>query len=478
MVLGKKSQKIQHPQSDFPSGSWLKSTIEVVVSTKLKLMSKFALFFLMIFFGGIISALLLTPAASFIVYQIVYFLNPDIRWWSASIPGIRYSLISVLVMIFVLISHYKSFSLVAPWKEQSVFKWMIALLIYYFIGLSFAIVPVMHERFAIEFAKLILIMLIAYKIVHTEKALDACLWAYVIGATYIGYMAREVGRDGQGRVEGIGMVDTGGDSNSTAAAMVPALIILMYLAWLGNKKTKLVAAFCGAFIANGVVLINSRGAFLGALSGSLFFLFFMIFSKYQRKGQRATAILTILAALGGTLYVADDLFWSRMQTIQQVDDGAASGSHRIEFWLATFDLLKDHPLGVGVQGYVELSPNYLPEHYFEGRKVGKAVHSMWFQMLAELGYVGFFLLLALLISTLRLSRRTKQHILNAGNYNAYFKVLALEGALISFLVAGSFIDRARAEVLYWLILFIAIAANIYLFRNSNQQNAGLPKTTA
>jgi hypothetical protein len=424
----------------------------------------------MIFFGGIFSALLFTPVASFIVYQLVYFLNPDIRWWSASIPGIRYSFIAVVVMILVLIANYKKFSLAAPWKTQPVFKWMLVLLIYYFIGLSFAVVPALHEQFIFEFSKLILIMFVAYKIVHTERALNACLWAYVIGVTYIGYMAREVGRDGQGRVEGIGMVDTGGDSNGTAAAMVPALIILIYLAWLGNKKTKLFAVFCGAFIANGVVLINSRGAFLGAVVGTLFFLFYMIFSRYQRKGQRIAAILIILMGISGTIYVADETFWSRMGTLKNVEDGGGSGSHRIDFWMATFDVLDDYPLGVGIQGFIVLSPNYLPEYYFEGRKIGKATHSTWFQILSEIGWPGLFFLLALLISTFKLSRNTKQHLINVENYDAYFKMLALEGALLSFLVAASFIDRARSEMLYWLILFIAIASNIYYLRFSDPES--------
>lgn len=434
-------------------------------------MSKFALFFLMLFFGGIFSAFLFTPAASFIVYQLVYFLNPDIRWWAASIPGIQYSFIAVIVMIFVLLSHYKKFSLVAPWKEQPIFKWMLALLVYYFIGLSFAIVPAVHEKFTIDFAKLILIMFIAYKIVHTEKALDACLWAYVVGATYIGYLAREVGRNGQGRVEGIGMVDTGGDSNGTAAAMIPALILLLYLAWRGNKKTKLFAGFCGAFIVNGIVLINSRGAFLGAVVGASFFLFYMIFSKYQRVGQRGTAILIILISLAGTAYVADETFWTRMETLEDVDDGAKSGSHRIDFWMATFDVLHDYPLGVGVQGFVELSPNYLPEHYFEGRKIGKAVHSTWFEVLSDLGWFGLSFFIALIVSTFRLSRNAKRYLIENENYNAYFKILALEGALLSFLVAASFINRARAEVLYWLILFIAIASNIYYLRFADQKKS-------
>jgi hypothetical protein len=433
-------------------------------------MSKFALFFLMIFFGGIFSALLFTPAASFVVYQLVYFLNPDIRWWSASIPGIRYSFIAVVVMILVLIANYKKFSLVAPWKAQPVFKWMLALLVYYFVGLSFAIIPVLHERFIIDFSKLILIIFIAYKIVHTEKALNACLWAYIIGVTYIGYMAREVGRDGQGRVEGIGMVDTGGDSNGTAAAMVPALIILIYLAWLGNKKIKLFAVFFGAFIANGIVLINSRGAFLGAVVGTLFFLFYMIFSRYQRKGQRSAAVLIIVMGLSGTIYVADEAFWSRMETLKNVEDGGESGSHRIDFWMATFDVLEDHPLGVGIGGFIELSPNYLPEHYFDDREIGKATHSTWFQILSEIGWPGLFFLLTLLVSTFKLSRNTKQHLINVENYDAYFKMLALEGALLSFLVAASFIDSARSEMLYWLTLFIAIASNIYYLRFSDPES--------
>lgn len=56
-------------------------------------------------------------------------------------------------------------------------------------------------------------------------------------------------------------------------------------------------------------------------------------------------------------------------------------------------------------------------------------------------------------------------------------MLALEGALLSFLVAASFIDRARSEMLYWLILFIAIASNIYYLRfsdpESRKQKGGL-----
>lgn len=440
-------------------------------------MSKFALLFIFLFTAGIFSALFITPVASVLVYQLVYFVNPDIRWWAASIPGIQYSFIASLLMLVVLTTRYKELSLQAQWNKQPVFKWMLALLLMYGFMINFAIVTEVHKAFTQDFAKRVIIIFAAYKLITSERALNACLWAYVAGATYIGYIAYVVGRNAQGRVEGIGMVDTGGDGNLTAAAMVPALIILTYMAWMGNKKIKALAVFCGAFIANGIVLINSRGAFLGVVAGTLFFLFYMIFSRYQRKGQRGTAILIVFIALAGTVYVTDDAFWTRMETLQNTEDGGKSGSHRIDFWMATFDVLEDYPLGVGIQGFIELSPNYLPEHYFEGRNIGKATHSTWFQVLSEIGWLGLFFLLSLLISTFKLSRDTKRHLINVENYDAYFKVLALEGALLSFLVTASFIDRGRSEMLYWLILFIAIASNIYYLRSKDPEGRRLKRAT-
>ncbi|WP_144776637.1 O-antigen ligase family protein [Marinobacter maritimus] len=424
-------------------------------------MGKFALLFFTLFIAGILAALLITPVASVLVYKMVYMVNPDSRWWAASIPGLRYSLIASLTMIFVLAIRYKELSAQAPWKEQPVFKWVFAILVTYFLMINFAIVPDVHKTFTIELLKLVVIIFVAYKLVNTEKALDACLWVYVSGATYIGYIAYSTGRNSEGRVEGIGMIDTGGDSNMTAAVLVPALVILTYKAWLGNKKVKVLAVICGALIANGVVLINSRGAFLGALAGALYFVFYMLFSKYQRKGQRGSAILIIVLGLSGVLFVADEAFWERMQTIQSVEDGGKSGSHRIDFWLATFDIMEDYPLGVGIQGFIELSPHYLPEHYFEGRKIGKAVHSTWFQVLSEIGWIGLFMMIAMLASTARQAYRAKTFVLSQELYDAYFKILALEGALLSFLIAASFIDRGRAVMLYWLVLLVLVAVNIY-----------------
>jgi len=193
----------------------------------------------------------------------------------------------------------------------------------------------------------------------------------------------------------------------------------------------------------------------------------MLFSKFQRANQRATAIFLVVAGLGGTVYVTDDLFWERMGTLQEVsdDEGDRGGSHRVEFWMASFDILGDYPLGVGIRGYNMVSSRYIDPALTKGGTARKSVHSTWFQGLTEIGLQGFILFIGLLYSCYRLSRQTKQYLANAGRSDEYFKMVAIETALFSFLVAASFINQFRSELLYWLILFVACGANIYYFQD-------------
>jgi len=436
-------------------------------------MSKFALLFLLVFFGGIVAALMYSGTAAFVLYQLVYFLNPDDRWWSASIPGLRYSLISALLMMFALTLKYREYTALSPWLKMPAFKWMVLLVLMYYAVHLVAVNPALHDKFTFDFTKLIIIVLVAYKLVTTEKALDVCLSAYVVGCTYIGYLAHITGRNYQGRVEGIGLADAP-DANDTAAALVPAAAILMYFAWVSNKKIKILVLVCGALIANGIVLINSRGSFLGIVASLIIFLFFMVFSRFQRPGQRSAAVFMILLALSGGLYVSDDLFWERMSTLQS-EDRSESGASRTAFWVVTFDMMDDHPFGVGAFGYQALSPLYMDEETRGGLE-HRAVHSLWFQGLSEVGWIGLVLFVAMLLSIYRLSSKAKRFVVEQGNNNAYFKILALECALFGYLVAGSFIDRFRAEILYWMILFLAVAINVFYLQKRHEDrdvNRGL-----
>lgn len=431
-------------------------------------MSKFALAFLLFFFGGILATIFYQGWSAFIVYQLVYFLNPDNRWWSASIPGLRYSFITVLLMLMVFAFRYQYYNKLSPWREQACFKWMVLVLLSYYVAKLYALDRILHDIFTFDFAKLIIIMLVAYKVIDNRKVMDFVIWAYITGAFYIGYLATSTGRNSAGRVEGVGMIDAP-DANDTAAALVPAGVLLMYLAWQGGKYSKIFAVLMGAFIANGIVLINSRGAFLGVVVSLGLFLLYMIFSRHQKKGQKGAAIFMIVFGLSGALYVTDDAFWERMGTLKKDEEtGERGGASRTLFWWRTFDMLADRPYGLGVRGYNVVSPFYLSDEE-RGGVLNRSVHSSWFQGLSEIGYHGFAFFLLMLLSLFRQSWRARQYLVQQGDFHTYFKVLAIECALIGYLVSATFIDRFRAEILYWMILFLMLAIKFYYLQPMKEQ---------
>lgn len=429
-------------------------------------MSKFVILFLLVYFGGMLAALFYSGSAAFVVYQLVYFLNPDNRWWATSIPGLRYSFISVLFMLLVYALRYNHYNNMSPWREQRSFKWMLFLLLMYYFANLVALDPVGHSNTAVDFTKLIIIMLVAYKLIDTKRAFDASLWTYIVGAFYIGYLAFVTGRNSGDRVEGIGMIDSP-DGNDTAAALVPAAVLLMYFAWQGGKYSKALAIVMGGVIINAIVLINSRGAFLGVVASMGIFLSFMVFSRHQKKGQKSTAIAVVILGLSGALYLTDEVFWERMGTLSN-EDSSVSGSKRTELWWVTFDMMEDHPFGVGVNGYNILAPFYADEDA-RGSVLNRSVHSSWFQGLSEVGYLGFLAFVTMMATLLRQAGAAKRYLISRKQFEDYFKILAVQSALLGYMVSATFINRFRAETLYWMILFLALAIKLYHLQPAKEE---------
>lgn len=423
-------------------------------------MANFAILFLGVYAWGVISALFLNAVWAFYLYQLVYFFYPDGRWWGQQIPDIKYSFIVSALLLFTFCIRYKDYT------QNKIFsvpqaKWMVALLIVYALVSFVAVNPIAHEQALIALLKMFVILYVGFKVIDTVAKLDIALWVFIIGATYIGMEANRVGRNGQGRVEGIGTIDSP-DSNGAAAVIAPTLVLLIFYLWQGaNKKIKFAALFCGAIVANGIVLINSRGSFVGIVCGAGYFLAVMFFGKIQQNNQKATAVLVVLISLGGALYVTDDLFWERMFTITSEDEGE-SGSHRTHMWMSAVDLASDYPFGVGAYGFQKLSPNYVsPELFFRGQPT-KAVHSSWFQALSEIGWLGLIIFLSLLVSCFLQTRKLKKMPHIQKNAYLYYQIVAIEAALVTYLGAATFIDQYRTEVLYWLVLFTACVSQINL----------------
>ena len=404
---------------------------------------------------------------AFYLYELVYFLNPEKRWWSAAIPFSGFSFFSVIAIIFSYF--YNSKRLDYPSNKLTSlphFKWLLLLLLSYGLVYFSAADRLTHKTAFIEYAKLFIVIGFAYKIIDTKKKFEYAIYSLLLGITYLGYEVHNLGRDEFGRVGRFGMIDAP-DVNVATAAMVASLPFLIFFFWKGSKQKKIVMLILGAIIANALVLANSRGAFVGGAIGSTYFVYEMFRSRFKEKFQRATTLLLVLLGLLSIYTVVDDSFVERMFTLTEVEDQSKSGAKRTEYWLISFDVLEDYPFGVGAYGYEILSPQYVPEELFDKGKTTKAVHSVWFQALTELGYIGFMFYMLVIYTSYSSLKKVKKRCLELKDVESYYLTHAVLSAFIGVLAASSFINQFRTQIIYWFILFSACLLNIYILKNKS-----------
>jgi len=429
-------------------------------------MAKIVIVVALIFVSGIFLAFTQGSHWAFYLYQSVYFLNPENRWWFAALPtlpSVTYSFVTVILLLTTFSINIKKYNL-NKLHEMPQFKWLLLLIIFYCIAYFYAIDPKHHQQAMIDFIKMLLTLSIAYKVLDTTKKLEWSLIAYIAGSAYIGYEAYVVGRNSQDRVEGIGLVDAP-EANGTAAAIVAAIPLVIFFLWWGNRKIKFAMLILAPFIANGLILINSRGAFLGLSAGILHFMWTMIFSRFKFEHQRKATIALVILGITGAVALVDETFIDRMYTLSDPQDESTSGSHRVHIWTATFDLLEDYPFGVGAYGFEVLSPNYVDaDLFFHGQK-HKAVHSIWFQSLGEVGWHGLIVFCLIVITTYISLVRIKKKCMAEDNHRLFYMAHTLQSAFLSLLVTSSFINQFRVQIVYWFIFFSGCLYSIVVINN-------------
>jgi len=163
------------------------------------------------------------------------------------------------------------------------------------------------------------------------------------------------------------------------------------------------------FVVNTIVLCNSRGALMGLAAGGIAAIFL------SRGGVKLKTILGCILGVGLLLYLADERFLTRQQTILHVEDSSAIS--RTEFWGAALRLIGDYPLGLGGNAFESMVNQYLPNY------TGNAVHNTFLQVGTEWGVLGLLFYLAAFGSVfLMLHRIRKRHPYKGAGARVYYEV--------------------------------------------------------
>jgi probable O-glycosylation ligase (exosortase A-associated) len=144
-----------------------------------------------------------------------------------------------------------------------------------------------------------------------------------------------------------------------------------------------------------VIFTKSRGAFL---SMSIILLLSTLASKAPI---RNTLFLVFFAWAGYNLVPAT--YFDRLDTFENIEEDN-SAMDRIYFWELSWNQALAHPIfGVGLDNHQSYNRNVTPE-VLEGRK-NHVAHSVYFQVLAETGFIGLGMYLAMVFWTLGLLHR-------------------------------------------------------------------------
>jgi probable O-glycosylation ligase (exosortase A-associated) len=243
-----------------------------------------------------------------------------------------------------------------------------------------------------------------------------------------------------------------GDNNGVAVGMLMLVPLAAYLAQTTEYKW---AQRFYWFLLIGCLFralsTYSRGGFLACAALGGMYLF--------RTRQKTRALLGILVILIVVLPALTTAFWERMGTIQTYEEDTSATS-RLHFWAVAVKMANTHPLlGVGHNAYNAAYDTFDLSQGEYGS--GRSVHSSWFGVLAELGYVGMVLYAAILWGAFRRCQRVRRQAARGlVPVELEKSAMALEGALTVFVVGGSFVPFQYNEMLWHVIGLTIVLARL------------------
>lgn len=262
------------------------------------------------------------------------------------------------------------------------------------------------------------------------------------------------------RISGIGFlgaVGHMGDENDFALAMNAALPISFFLGRAGEGRIRWFYWSATALFVFANMLSASRGGFLGMLIVAA------ICWRYTKNRFMALVIVAFLGILAWSITATTFKQEIRELGVETVHTG--TGKDRIELWKIGWRAFLDHPvLGVGQGNMPLVMEKYqydsLGRSYWKRGMWGRAIHSIYFTILPELGLVGLLILVLIFRNCLHKYRKIKEFCNEANPGGEFDKIESMNSALlvaiIGFMVTGAFLSALYYPE-FWNLSMLLVA---------------------
>jgi probable O-glycosylation ligase (exosortase A-associated) len=235
------------------------------------------------------------------------------------------------------------------------------------------------------------------------------------------------------------------DNNALALAMLMGVPLMRFCQTETQSRFGRYA-WAAAIGLSGLSILtsHSRGALLGVV--------LTLFYAWWKSKRKIIGVLLVIPLIPLVFSFMPDHWFDRMSTISdyQQDDSALG---RINAWWFAFNLALDRPFfGGGFQAFIpELFERYAPDpdRFHDA-------HSIYFEVLAEQGFVG--LALFLLLGAFAILECTKLVRMDLGPEREWIPRLAslLRLSFVGYAVTGAFLGLAYFDLYYQLIAVVVL----------------------
>jgi probable O-glycosylation ligase (exosortase A-associated) len=392
---------------------------------------------------GSLPFILWRPWIGIIMWCWLSYMNPHKLSW-----GFAYSMpfaliVALTTLVGMLASREpKKF----PWTRETVV--LLLFLGWMFVTTTTAFYPDLAWPQFEKVAKILLMTFVTLILINTREKLNAMIWIIVLSIGFFGVKGGifTIATGGSHRVYGPATSFIAGN-NEIALALVIVIPLMRYLQ-LQSTNTLIRHGLSAAMFLSAVAAIGSqsRGALLAivAMAGFLWL---------KSRGKLLTGTLIVVAGVVIASLMPES-WYQRMGTIETYEqDGSALG--RINAWWFAWNLANARPL---VGGGFETFQAPLFQVYAPDPSRVHDVHSIYFEVLGEHGFVGLGLFLMLYgfawLTAWRIAKLAKRQPALKGYGDL---ALMVQVALIGYAVGGTFLGLAYFDLPYHLVTAIVIA---------------------
>ncbi|WP_425425008.1 O-antigen ligase family protein [Vibrio pacinii] len=304
--------------------------------------------------------------------------------------------------------------------------------------------------------KIIIMTLAIAWLVDSQIAVRKIATLIILAGSLIGIVALYNSAAGIGLVEGsrvtigrqLGSV-LGDPNDLSLVLMFPLAFALSFATTKGIGFSRLLGAIGLVLAMSAVIATQSRGGLLGSVA---------VFGIFGLRLIRSKSLLIMIAIIGLSLLFAVAGI-SERQSGGAAEEGIdASAMGRLYAWEAAFKMAIDNPLtGVGLNNFYANYYFYSP--HWDG--LNHAVHSTWFGVLAETGFLGLAVFVGIIVSLVKTSRESLLLLTSIQHQTSPYLMataLAVYAGIVGTIVSGTFLTQGFTWPIYILAaLCIAIS---------------------